>query len=298
MPRRGALGALLLGAVAIAFAPIFVRLSELGPSATAFYRLAFALPALWAWALVDGAPTEPLASGDGRWLVIAGLCFAGDLATWHWAIRFTSVANATLLANLAPIFVTAGAWPMFGERVTPLFTAGMVTALLGMSVLMGASAGLSGRHLLGDGLGVVAAVFYAGYMLAVKGLRVRLSTPAIMARSGAVTCAALLPAALLSGESLVAHDARGWAVLIGLALVAQVGGQSLIAYALAHLGAGFSSVGLLLQPVVAAGLAWVILAEPFGVRQALGGVVVLAGIFVASRSSLRPGRSEDHRHRL
>jgi drug/metabolite transporter (DMT)-like permease len=77
-------------------------------------------------------------------------------------------------------------------------------------------------------------------------------------------------------------------VLVGLALISQVGGQGLITYALAHLPAAFSSVGLLLQPAIAALLAWVILSEPLGVWQALGGVIVLVGIAVARRGSRSP----------
>ncbi|MGH7412112.1 MAG: EamA family transporter, partial [Candidatus Methylomirabilis sp.] len=100
-----------------------------------------------------------------------------------------------------------------------------------------------------------------------------------------VSSITLLPIALLSGEGLVAFTARGWAVLISLALLSQVAGQGLITYALAHLPAAFSSVGLLLQPAVAAALAWIILDEPVGLWQSLGGAVVLSGIVLARRGS-------------
>ena len=115
--------ALLAGAIGIAFAPIFVRLSEVGPSATAFYRLFLALPILWLWMTMEGrktaAPTPPVNARDYWQLLIAGLFFAADLAIWHWSIKFTSVANATLFANFAPIFVTLGARVLFGERIRP-----------------------------------------------------------------------------------------------------------------------------------------------------------------------------------
>ena len=62
-------------------------------------------------------------------------------------------------------------------------------------------------------------------------------------------------------------------------------GQGLIAYALAHLPAAFSSVGLLLQPVVAALFAWLLLAEPLAALQVAGGLIVLAGIYLARRGS-------------
>ena len=100
---RIALIALLAGALGIAFSPIFVRLSELGPTATAFYRVAFAVPALYVWIRLEpkGGPRarKPSTRSDFLRLTAAGLFFAGDLAFWHWSIKFTSVANATLLAN-------------------------------------------------------------------------------------------------------------------------------------------------------------------------------------------------------
>lgn len=289
---RAALSALFGGAVGIAFAPIFVRLSEVGPSATAFWRLSLALPALWLWMAIEGkqsgAPRQPSCMADYRRLTVAGLFFAADLAVWHWSILFTSVANATLLANFAPIFVTLGAWLWFGQRFRLTFILGMATALLGATILIGISVHLSFQHLLGDLLGLVTAVFYAGYILAVKELRDEFSSATVLAWSGVVSSVALLPIALLSGEGLVAFTAKGWGVLIGLALISQVGGQGLITYALAHLPAAFSSVGLLLQPAVAAALAWIILSEPVGFWQAMGGVVVLAGIVLARRGSGPP----------
>lgn len=286
---RIALIALLSGALGIAFAPIFVRLSELGPTATAFYRLAFALPLLFLWMQIEGrrdaAPRRPSALGDYGRLILAGLCFAADLAVWHWSILFTSVANSTLFANFAPIFVTLGGWLIFGERFSLTFLGGMATALTGAIVLMGEHLTLSGRALAGDALAIAAAVFYAGYILAVKRLRAEFSAVTIMTWSGAVTCLALLPVALLSGESLIAQSAYGWAILIGLAWLSHAGGQSLIAHALADLPAAFSSVSLLLQPAAAAVLAWIILAEPLSLWQGLGGVLVLAGIIIARRGS-------------
>jgi drug/metabolite transporter (DMT)-like permease len=284
-----ALSALFGGAAGIAFAPIFVRLSEVGPTATAFWRLALALPAIWIWMRIEGrglgAPRQPSSFADYRRLVVAGLFFAADLAVWHWSITLTSVANATLLANFAPIFVTLGAWLWFGQRFSGMFIVGMATALGGAMVLIGTSFHLSVRHLLGDLLGLVTAVFYAGYLLTVKELRGDFSSATILLWSGVASTAALLPVSLLSGEDLIAVTGGGWAVLIGLALVSQVAGQGLITYALAHLPAAFSSVGLLLQPAIAALLAWVILFEPLGVWQAFGGVIVLAGIVLARRGS-------------
>jgi drug/metabolite transporter (DMT)-like permease len=88
----------------------------------------------------------------------------------------------------------------------------------------------------------------------------------------------LLPLALVSGEQLLPVSSAGWLKLIGLALIAQVAGQSLIAYAMAQLPATFSSVGLLFQPVMATLFAWLLLGEGISVLQLAGGITVLIGI--------------------
>lgn len=288
MSRRAwALPALFAGALGIAFAPIFVRWSEAGPVATAFWRMLLALPLLAAWAVLQGrvedrAPKER----TGRWMaVLTGLFFAADLAVWHWSIGLTSVANATFFANLAPIVVTLGAWMLFHERVRPVFFAGMLLALAGSALLMGANLGGAPSRLLGDGLGMLTAVFYAGYQLCVKRLRDTQSTARIMLASGAACAAVLLPVALAMGETILPHSATGWLVLIGLALVCQFAGQSLIAFAVAHLSASFSSVSLLLQPVAAATFAWLLFGEALAPLQWVGAAAVLAGIWLARRGT-------------
>jgi len=286
-----ALGALLAGATFIALSPIFVRVSEAGPTATAFWRVALAVPALWILVWLKHAPRARRYGGRryfGRapLLIAAGCAFAGDLAFWHKSIQLTSVANATLLANLASIFVTLAAWLFLRHRPGRMFLAGLAAALAGVALLVHASLAFSSTGLAGDALGVLTAMFYAGYLLAVKALRDRgEGTLHLMAVSTTITALLLLPVALATGEPMLPQSAAGWWILVGLALVSHAAGQGLIAYALAHLPAAFSSVSLLFQPVMAAVFAWLLLAEPLVALQIAGGVIVLVGIYLARRGS-------------
>ncbi|HUR40052.1 MAG TPA: DMT family transporter [Verrucomicrobiae bacterium] len=282
--NRYALPGLLIGALLIGFAPIFVRLIDVGHTAAGFWRVFLALPLL-ALALtpeIRSSRVAPKARIEGtssvKWLLFAGVFFAADLAVWHQSIRYTSVANSTLLANLCPVFVTAGSVLWLGEKITRGFVAGLALALLGSALLVASSFSVSLQTVIGDALGVAAAVMYTGYLLIVSRERQRASTASVMWWSSVAAAVLLLPGALLMGESIWPQSARGWWVLIGLALSAQVFGQGLIAWAMAHLPASFSSVSLLVQPVAATLLAWLLLGESFGGLQALGGVVVLAGI--------------------
>jgi drug/metabolite transporter (DMT)-like permease len=283
--NRAAFLCLLAGGCAIAFAPIFVRMSDTGPVASAFWRTALATPFLWAWIWAR----EP--TNEGRpslWLplLLAGLFFASDLGVWHWSIVWTSVANSTLLANLAPIFVTLAGWLFWKQKFTRTFLVGMFVAIAGMFVLVGPNFAIGGTRLLGDALGALTAVFYAGYFLAIKVARDGgASTARLMAWSTTITAIALAPVALASPQPFLPAAAHGWIVLLALALITQILGQGLIAYAFAHLPASLSSVSLLIQPVVAALAAWVIFGEAVGSMQFVGGAIVLAGIWLAKKGS-------------
>lgn len=266
--------AVVLGATGIGFAPIWVRLSETGPSATAFWRVAIALPLLWLGVRARRSLAPPYLL-----LVASGLFFAGDLTLWHWSLKLTSVANSTLLCNLAPVIVTLAAHWIFHEKITRLFLVGLFLGIAGTAVLVGRS--FEFGHIKGDLLAVLAAVFYAGYLLAVKQLRQSCDSVTVMAWSGLVSCPCFLIVAVLSGDTLLPVSVQGWTILAALGIVSHIGGQTLIAYALGRLPASFSSVTLLLQPVVAALLAWPILHEAITVRQVVGGIIILAGIALA-----------------
>lgn len=288
-PAAGrALLALIVGAVLIGFAPIFVRLSETGPTATAFWRGMLALPLL-AIVWLPNRAAEP----GGRpllWLLLAGVFIAADLVVWHQSIRMTSVANATLMANLAPVFVTLASFLFLGERFRLTYLAGLALALAGAAVLVSHSLDIGRRSVLGDLLGVLAAVFYAGYLMGVSRARQQYSAAAVMGWTTLVMTPLLLIVAWLAGDTLLPMDARGWWLLLGLAWLSHAGGQGLIAWSLAHLPASFSAVGLLLQPVAAALFAWALLAEPFGTYQAIGGAIVLSGILIC-RMAMNPNQS-------
>ena len=281
---------LLAGGVSIGFAPIFVRLSEVGPVSTAFWRMAISLPALSvALALSsrrereDGSSERADAPAASSWgpMALAGFFFAADLAFWHWSLHFTSVANSTLLSNFAPVFVVLFGVMFLGQRVTRRFVGAMLVALAGTCLLVGRDFHFQPHALLGDALALVTAAFYGSYQLSIKNLRSRHGTLVILVRSGLVAAVLLLPVAVLSGERMLPRDAHGWWVLVGLALIVHAGGQGMIAYALAKLPAAVASVSLLVQPVTAALAAALILHEPVVALQALGVALVLTGVFVA-----------------
>lgn len=284
--RGRALGALLLGACCIGGAPILVRISEVGPLATAFWRLSMALVpigAVFASHHERVQHTLPRRLPEHLLAALPGVFLAADLSAWQVALGMTTVANATLLVNMAPIFVTLGGWLLLGLSVTGPFLVGLVTSLAGVLVLDRGGAATSGTHLRGDAIALVAAVFYAGYLLLLGQARRRFPTIVIMQWSTIAAAAFTLPLAFVLESSTVPATLAGWAVVIALGWIGHAAGQGLIAFSMAWLPATYSSLTLLMQPVIATILAWILLGEHLTGLQAAGGLVVLCGIAIANR---------------
>lgn len=284
-PPRVALAALIVGAIAIGSSPILIRLSELQPTATAFWRVALATPIFFLvsrWGdASEGTQGVSVRSANWRELagpIIAGVFLAVDLICLHWSVRFTTVVNSILFLNLAPLFVAMLAWLLYREQVSTGFLVGMAISIVGMAALVGKNE-LPGSHaLLGDVLGVGAGAFYGGYLFAVAQCRQRLSTASIMAWSAGSCAVVLLMATLLVQETLLCKTLDGVLVLVGLAVITHAGGQGLIAYALKLLPASSSSATLMIQPIVATFGAWTWFGETISPWQIAGAIFILIGI--------------------
>lgn len=286
---KWAMPTLILGALAIGFSPIFVRLSEVGPIATAFNRVVLALPFFYfmVWLQPKAQTRAACIPAVLIPVLIGGVFFATDLSFWHWSIKLTTVANATVLPNFAPVVVVIAAWLLYGERVSRGFVAGLSIAMLGIGVLLGNSFTLSASQFVGDLLGLSTSLFYGGYILAVARARKTASAMFIMAMGGTISAIILWIVASVAEGQVWPETTRGWTIALLQSATVQAGGQALIAASLAHVPAGFGATVLLLQPIVAAVIAWIWFDEPLSLWQAAGAVAILGGVEIARRASLR-----------
>jgi drug/metabolite transporter (DMT)-like permease len=264
--------------------PIFVRLAEVGPFASAFWRVCAALPLLWAWAAIEaraaGAPSSTAFRLD-RAIALSGLAFAVDLLFWHLAILHTTIANATFLVTMAPVWVALLSGLLIGERVGREIVGGLFLCLVGAAGLIGTSYRLAPQHLDGDLYGVAASLFFGLYFLAVRVARRQSGSGRILFLTSLVTSVLLFIVAWQSGDRMLPASLGGVTALAALALVSHCGGQGLLTYALGHLPAAFSSLVIFIEAVAAAIFAWAILGEAVGALQALGGALILCGIAAA-----------------
>ena len=280
---------LLAGAGIIGMGTVLVRLTGTGPAAAGLWRLAFALPWMVLFSLYErrrsGAPGG--LGAPPKLLALCGLTFAADLVSWHYSLRFTSIADSSVLANLTPVIVTLLAWIVLRERPAPIFLAGLALAVAGAGTMALARSGGRGVHpALGDALAVLASFWYALYFMAVRQARRSASAMQVMLASSLLGVPLMLVAAFVLRERLVPATLLGWSACMGLGLM-HVSGQGAIAWSLGKVPTAVAAMVVLLQPIVAAAASWVVFHEAISPIQAVGGLLALAGVALAQLASRR-----------
>lgn len=267
--------AVLLGSTTLAFGPWLVRLAGVGPVAAGFWRLALALPFLFVIARVSGQPVHWPGRRLATITVIAGFCFATDLAAWHTGIHMTKLGNATLFGNTSSLLFAAwGLW-LARRRPSPMQAAALGLAAVGAALLMGSSAELSATHVKGDLLTLLAGLLYTGYLIAVQRARRLLAPLPMLFIASAFGAMMLLPLSLALGERIFPSD---WTFVVILAISSQVVGQGLLVYAIGALPPLVVGLTLLTQPAISALVGWLAYGETLSPIDWLGAAAIATAL--------------------
>src|SRR3954451_23713683 len=280
------------GALTIAFSAILVRKADVAPATAAFFRCAYAVPALAVLAWIERRRTGPRARREVVLSIWAGAFFAADLICWHYAINDVGAGLATVLGNLQVVLVGLVAWLTLGERPEARVMWAVPIALFGIVLI----SGIVGSHAYGaDPLrgvifGIATGLTYAAFILILRqsGRDLRRPVSPLFEATAAAAVFALV-AGLIIGDLDLAPSWPAHAWLVLLALSSQVVGWLLISVSLPRLPAALTSVLLTVQPVGSVILGVVLLNESPSLLQLAGVACIFSGIVVATarRSRLR-----------
>jgi drug/metabolite transporter (DMT)-like permease len=285
---------LTLALLAVSFAAIFIRWSsaELGAGAIVFNRLWIATVVLMVWeGLKVGQSTEKptpetIRLQDYGWLLLVGAVSSTSVVLWALSLSETSVANSTVLRNLTPLFTSLGAWIVFRQRFDKRFLLGMLVAICGAIAIGVGDFQLAWHNLTGDILALLSALCYGINLLLVENLRRRLGASQILLWRCGFGCVLLFPYVLLTETQIFPESMVVWGAVVALAVLCQCFGQGLVVHSLKTFSSGFVAIFLLLEPVVTAILAWLLLGETLSLANGVAFGGVLTGIYLAKSSCL------------
>jgi len=269
---------LIIGIICISFSPIFVKLADATPLASAFYRIFFAWIVLAPYCIF--ANKLKISYRDLAVALLGGVVFGADIAIWNISLMKISATISTLIANLAPVWVGLMSYLLFRKTSGRLFWIGTGVAILGMVILVGVDHILHLQFNIGLIYALVASLFYATYIMITKGILRTISTVTFMFYNMLAASAFLLIICGYQGDDLLHFSASTWLYLLGLGLVCQLAGWITINYSINHLEATKVSIALLSQTVIAGIWAMLLLNERLGLSEIVGSVIVLAGITI------------------
>ena len=286
---------LAIAVIALAFSPIFTKLSEIeiSPTATIFNRLWIATIVMGGWQLWQ-TPTNLIQFKVQEFkfeykqqslLILASI--SATLSSILWAISFTqtSVASSTVLRSLTPLFISLGAWLILKQQFEERFIIGMTLAIIGGVLIGWDDLQIGTEHLVGDSIALLSAALHGANILIIGYLRdLRCTTNRVLFWRCGFGMLIVLPFVWLTGTQLFPTSVEGWLAIVALAVVCQTFGQGLLVYSLKQFSSSFVGIFALLKPIFTAILAWIVFAENISLTNAIALIVILVGIYLAKSS--------------
>jgi drug/metabolite transporter (DMT)-like permease len=262
-----------------------IKESSSPPLVIAAYRMVFTVLLLLVPFVRRGgiARLRGLDRSSLAWIALSGVLLALHFATWTESLQDTSVASSVLFVSVHPVLVAMTAFLVFGERASLAAIAGIALTLVGSAVVAGGDVQLGAQAARGDALAFAGAVVFAGYLLIGRGARRSMDTIEYSVPAYTVCALFLAPCALIFGQPLTAAGGRDVAIFLGLAIVPTLGGHLLYNWTLKYLETAVVSVSFLGEPVGASLLAWILLGQRPALSTAIGGAIILAGIWITVR---------------
>ena len=273
-PRRTiGIGLLSFTTVVWGLVPLILKQIEMPTLAFASYRLWIGVAL---YVVIFLATGRRLRWATLRITVLGGVFFAGDIALTFTAFRLTSVANATIIGALAPVFITLGAVRWFRERLDRRDAIVIASSFLGVAIVAIGSQDSPAWSPAGDAAAALSVLTWTAYWLFSKRARDRVEAIDYMASVMLVSAVVVTAMSLVTRTSLRPPDASDWGWIVLVAIVPGLLGHLSVAWSHRYVEAWLGSLLLQSQPVIGSVAAWVVLDERLSVLTALGGVVAVA----------------------
>ena len=275
---------LFVGVLSVSAAAILIRLAEAPAMVIAAYRLTLAAIVLLPISLSRGFSSfRSVAGRDWLWMSLSGLFLSLHFALWITSLNYTSIASSVVLVTSHPAFVAVVSYFLWGERFRRLTLAGIVVALLGVVLINYGGFTFGSTTALGNLLAILAAFSMGAYLIVGGRLTTKVNILSYLSLVYTFSAIILLVSAVGLGHSLFGYSPKTYLMLVLLAVIPQLIGHSCLNYAVRLMPVTLVSVAILGEPVGATLLGYLVLNEAPTVNEILGGLLVLAGIYLVMR---------------
>lgn len=276
---------LAIGVSSVSFAAVLIRLAGAPALTVASYRMSIATLALLPFiSILERASIVAMTRRDWVLAFSSAICLALHFGFWITSLDHTSVASSVIIVTANPIFVSLLSRLLLGDPISRRTAIGISLGLFGGVFLTTGDLEFGLSSLYGNFLAVLGALAVSGYYIIGRQLRNRLSLLTYVGTVYGISSICLIAVAFLSGASLWGFSGQTFSYLILIAIIPQLIGHSSLNWALKHVSAPLVAISVMIEPVGATSLAWIILGEKPPVTTVIGGAFILAGIYHALSS--------------
>jgi drug/metabolite transporter (DMT)-like permease len=264
-----------------------LAVEEVAPAVVATVRFALSTALLWLWALALSRPTPRLTRADLPLVLVLGVtAIAGYNLLFLYGLSLAPASDgAIIVPGLAPLMTALLAVPVLGEQLGGRLALGLVTGVAGLVLVVDPGGGVGSDRLLGDLLFLAGAFVWGVYSVIGKEATARFGAVGATLYATAAGTAMLVPFSFLGGGwgELAEASADAWISIVYLAAFATVLGFVLFYEGVRRIGPSSAMSFALLVPVFGVLSSVIVLDEGLGLSTIVGGIVVLAGLWVVQR---------------
>lgn len=271
-------GGLSVGVAAACFAAPLIRLAKAPAISIATYRLGIASFVFLPMTIFTLMKNRINAMKDWIQVFIASTFLASHFAFWITSLEHTSIGSSTFIVTCNPVLVVVISKLFFKERITRKQALGIGLGLMGITTITILDQGSGIRDIVGDVLAFLGACAIAGYYLSGRDLRSRLPTLIYVAPLYLITALELLSVSLVTNTSLSGYNLETYRYLLLLSLGPQLLGHSLFNWSLGHFSAVKVSTAVMLEPIGATLIGWLLLHEAPTLGVLMGGPFIILGV--------------------
>ncbi|MFB9325971.1 DMT family transporter [Paenibacillus aurantiacus] len=275
---------LLVGMIAISFAPILVRYSDAPVSVQGMYRMLFTFLLMLPFGAKYMPAFKRLTLKDWWLLFWAGFFLALHFLLWMASLTYTSIASSTILLSLEPVFVMIGTFLIFKDRASRLAVIGMVIALAGAIIVGSGDMSISQEAVFGDLLSFLGTVAVAINMLIAKQILTRVPAYLYSLIVFFFTFLCFLAYNLSMGIELTGYPRKEWVVFLLLAIIPTVFGHLVFNWLMQYVKATTISMSVLAEPIGASLLGMLLFSEMVSGMQLFGGAFIIYGLYLYLRA--------------
>jgi drug/metabolite transporter (DMT)-like permease len=275
---------LIVGMIAISFAPILVRYSDAPASIQGMYRMLFTILLMLPFGTKPLRTIGSISRKDWGLLFWAGFFLALHFLFWMESLNYTSIASSTIILSLEPVFVSIGAYFVFKDKLGRMALIGMIVTLAGACCVGSGDISLSRTAFAGDMLSFFGTLAVVVNMLIAKRLLTRVSSYlySLIVFMVAFVCFAVYN--VVVGAEIISYPSREWMIFVLLAIVPTVFGHMIFNWLLQYVKPATISMTVLAEPVGSSLLGILLFKEMVTSFQLIGGVFIILGLLLYMRS--------------